>query len=85
VKFAARKEKVVAAVGTAKADPLMAATETLDDAAFEAVMGALSASADTESNSKMFQEKGVTVEVVASQVTEESAEMKMLKKKYGAK
>jgi len=45
-KFAARKEKVVLAIGTEKADGLMLATHSLDDVAFAAVVGALAGSVD---------------------------------------
>lgn len=81
-KLAARKERVVAAVGTDKADGVMAAVESLDDAAFEAIVSAMQGSVDAEAKSSMFKEVGVTAEVDASKVAEESQEMKLLKAKY---
>lgn len=83
-KLAARKEKVVAAIGTEKADGLMLATEGLDDTAFEAVVSALAGSVAAEAASPLFKEVGVTAEADAAKVVEESAEMKLLKKQYGA-
>jgi hypothetical protein len=62
-KFAARKDKVVATVGTAKADAIMAATAVLDDASFEAVVSALAASFEQEKKTVMFNEVGANVEV----------------------
>ena len=62
-KFAARKDKVVATVGTAKADAIMAATAVLDDASFNAVVSAFAASFEQEKNSAMFNEVGVNLEV----------------------
>lgn len=87
-KLEARKAQVVAAIGTEKADALMAATESLDDAAFNAVVSAMAGSVDTESKTALFQEVGVTAEVDAVQAVEagsESKEMKLLKAKYGVK
>lgn len=85
-KLAARKEKVVAAIGTEKAEGLMAATGHLDDAAFEAVVSALAGSVEAEASSDLFKEVGVDAEVDAAKVVEESEEMKLLKQKYqGAK
>ena len=61
-RLATRKEAIVAAVGTDKAETLMAATETLDDAQFNAVVGAMAASFEAEAKSKMFTEAGVSAE-----------------------
>lgn len=83
-KLAARKEKVVAAIGTERADALLKVTENMDDAAFEAVVSALGVSAETEANSALFKEVGASGEADASQVVE-SAEMRILKQKYGKK
>jgi hypothetical protein len=83
-KLAARKEKIVAAIGTEKADALMVATGSLDDAAFEAVVSAMTGSMDAEAKSSLFTEVGVTAEADAAKVVEESAEMRILKKTYGA-
>lgn len=77
-----RKQKIEAAVGTEKAPALMAATSNLDDAAFDAVVSALSLTGDVESKSKMFTETGATAEVDASKVPTESAEAKLLREKY---
>jgi chromosome segregation ATPase len=64
----ARKEKIVAAVGTARADALMTATEQLDEAAFTAVVSALNVSAEVEKQSEMFTEKGVAAEADPAKV-----------------
>jgi hypothetical protein len=83
----ARKEKIVAAVGTARADALFAATSNLEDAAFDSVIGALVTSASAEASSKLFTEVGVTGEPSPAQAAApavESAEMKILREKYAA-
>lgn len=59
-KAQARREKVEAALGTTKADEVLAATKDLDDAAFESIVGAFALSFDKEANSPTFKEKGVT-------------------------
>ena len=64
-KAVARKAKVEAAIGTAKAPSLLAATDSLDDASFEAIVASLATSLDTEANSPMFTEKGVASEADA--------------------
>lgn len=84
-KLAARKEKIVAAIGTEKADALMEATDALDDAQFNAVVSAMAGSVEAEAKTDLFKEVGVTAEADASKVNEESAEMKILKQKYAAK
>lgn len=84
-KAASRKEKVVAAIGTEKAEGLLAATENLDDAAFEAVVSALAGSIEAEAQTNLFKEEGVAAEADAGKVVEESKEMKILKAKYGKK
>lgn len=87
-KLEARKAKVEAAIGTEKAPGLLAATEGLDDAAFEAVVSALAGSVSAEADTTMFQEVGVTAEVDAVQAVEagsQSKEMKLLQAKYGKK
>jgi hypothetical protein len=58
-KLAARKEKVVAAIGTEKAQGLLSATEELDDAAFGAVVSALVGSVEAEAKTGLFNEVGV--------------------------
>lgn len=79
----ARKEKVVAIIGTEKADALMAATAHLDDAAFEAVVSALAVSVEVEASSDMFKEVGVDAEVDTAKAVQESEEMRLIKQKYG--
>lgn len=85
VKLAARKEKVIAAIGTDRADALMAATEGLDDAQFSAVVSAMAVATDAETKSPLFNEVGVTAEADAAAVVEESVEARILKQKYGVK
>lgn len=80
--FEARKAVVEAAVGTGKADALMLATEQLDDAQFNAIVSAMAMSFDNESKSLMFKEVGVSASTDATEVQEESAEMKLLKAKH---
>jgi hypothetical protein len=84
-KLAARMSKIEAAIGTEKAAGLMAATEGLEDAAFEAVVSALVGSVNAEANTSLFKEVGVTAEADATKIVTESAEMRILKQKYGAK
>ncbi len=80
--LAARKEKVTAIVGTVKAEEFMTAAGAFSDVQFEAVVGMLAASFDNENKSLMFKEVGVSATADATQVVEESAEMKALKAKY---
>lgn len=85
-KAAARKQLVEAAIGTEKAAGLLAATENLDDAGFEAVVSALTGSVEAEAKTAMFTEVGQSGEVNASAVVaaaEESTTMKLLKAKFG--
>lgn len=85
-RLSARKEAVVAAVGTSKADALMTATETLDDAAFNAIVGAMTVNMEVEASTPAFNEVGQTGKVdtnlVADAGRKESAEMKILKTKF---
>jgi len=81
-KFAARKEKVVLAIGTAKADGLMLATQGLDDAAFEAVVSALAGSVDAEASTNLFTEVGVAAAADTTKIVNESPEMSIIKQKY---
>lgn len=74
----ARKKKIVAAVGTAKADALMASTLTLADADFESIVGALGASFETEAKTKLFTETGVAGETDATVVAAPSGVMAIL-------
>jgi hypothetical protein len=76
-----RKEKIVAAVGTEKADALVAATEGMDEAAFNAVMSAVTVAGEKESKSAMFNEVGASADVEADKVNNESAEMRIIREK----
>lgn len=58
----ARKESIITAVGTEKAGALMAATESLDDVQFGAIISAMAASFENESKSAMFSEQGMAAE-----------------------
>lgn len=58
-KLAARKEKVVAALGTDRADAFMAATLAMPDAQFDTVMAAMAVTSAGEAASPAFTEKGV--------------------------
>lgn len=83
---AARKEKVMAAIGeNDKATKLLAATEGMEDAAFEAVVSALAGSIEQEAKSEMFKDVGVDAKADASKTIEKSAVMKALEDKYQAK
>lgn len=86
-RMSARKESIVASVGTAKADALLAATDNLDDASFNAVVSAMSGTYEAEAKTAMFKEVGMAAKTDPSAVAEmsepeESAEAKMLKAKY---
>lgn len=81
-KFTARKEKVVMAIGTEKADGLMLATQELDDAAFGAVVSALAGSVEVEAKTGLFQEVGVSASADTTKIVAESPEMKILKQKF---
>lgn len=81
-KFTARKEKVVLAIGTEKADGLMLATQGLDDVAFEAVVTALAGSVDVEASTELFTEVGVAASADTTKIVAESAEMRIIKNKY---
>lgn len=81
-KFVARKEKVVSAIGTEKADGLMLATQGLDDVAFDAVVSALAGSVDVEASTNLFKEVGVSANADTTKIVDESPEMKILKQKY---
>lgn len=84
LKLTARKEKVVASLGTERAEALLKATEGMDDAAFEAVASALGVSAAVEAASPLFKEVGVDAQADASKIVE-SPEMRILKNKYAKK
>lgn len=78
----ARKEKIEATVGSEKVDALMTATTGLDDAAFDAVLSAMTLATDKEAKSKMFTEQGAAAEVDPGKVAELSAEMKLLQSRF---
>lgn len=63
VKMDARLSKLKAAVGDVQAEKLMAATQDMDDEAFEKIAGAVAATYDAEANSQLFTEAGVDAEV----------------------
>lgn len=71
-KLAARKEKVETVIGTAKAPALLSATESLDDAAFEAVVSAIQGSVEQESKSELFREVGASGSADALNVEEDA-------------
>lgn len=84
-RLAVRKEKLVAAVGTARADALMESTQAVDDTAFETVLSALTLSTSLESKSKLFTEQGADAQADASKtVTVESETMKIVKQRVAA-
>ena len=78
--LAARKQRVEMAIGTEKAPTMLSATEQLDDAQFEAIVSAMAMSFETEANSQMFKETGVSAKAEAV-ADEESLEMKIIKAK----
>lgn len=82
VKMDARLASLSKEVGDERAKNVLAATEALDDAQFEAIASALKLSADTEAKSALFTEQGANEEVSADARNEESAEMKLIKAKY---
>jgi hypothetical protein len=82
-KMTARKAAVVDVIGDAKAESFLAATEGLDDAAFQAVASALTGKAAAEATSALFTEVGVDGQVDATNPARtESKEMKLLREKY---
>lgn len=83
-KMEARKEKVTSLLGTVRADALLQVTEGMDDAAFDAVVSALGIGAEAEAEAPLFKEVGVAAQADAAVVTE-SAEMRILKQKFGKK
>lgn len=62
----ARKTSLTKALGTVKADALLASLESLDDATFNTVVSTMSAGLDAEGNTAAFTEAGVTVETTQS-------------------
>jgi hypothetical protein len=84
-KMAARKATVVDVIGDLKADAFLAATENLDDGAFDAVASALTGRAADEAASKLFREVGVDAQADATNTATESAEARILRAQYAAK
>ena len=81
-KFAARKEKVVLAIGSSeKSEALMLATQDLNDVSFDAVVKALAGSVDAEASSSLFTEVGVSANVDTTKIVGESSVMKLINKK----
>ena len=80
----ARMSRLVAAVGDLKADGVYAATQEMNDQAFEAVVAAMEAGLDREA--KSFAPAGVDAtansDAVAAAGEGESLEAKMLRQKY---
>lgn len=58
-KLKARSDKAVAALGTEKAEKLLAATSALDDPTFETILAVSSNSLQDESKTELFKETGV--------------------------
>jgi hypothetical protein len=82
VKTAARKLAVVNAVGTVKADALMAATASLEDSAFDAVMAAMTTTAAAEADTALFKEVGVDAEASTTSLADSNPVMDYLTAKY---
>ena len=80
-KTAARKLAVVAAVGTDKADALLAATTSLEDEAFNAVMAAMTTASTVEAKSSLFTESGVDAAASAT-LADSNPTMDYLTAKY---
>jgi len=81
----ARSKAIVDAVGTDKAPALLAATDSLDDEQFNAIVNAMAQSFEKEAATALFKEVGVAASGDASQAAEESQEMQLLKQKYQPK
>lgn len=85
-RLALRQEKIVAAVGEGeRADALRAATEGMEDAAFDAVLAAVGATFVAESKSALFTEVGVAAEADASKAMQSNGTRRILEEKYGPK
>jgi len=72
-KFAARKVKVEAAIGTEKAVTLLAAVGHAEDSVFDAVMAAMSTSAVAEAATLLFKEVGVDGKVDPAKLAADTA------------
>lgn len=83
MKLAARKEKIVAAIGETTADGVLEATKNMEDAQFETVVAALAGRNATEAKSALFTEIGVDAATATPQANGGvSEEMKLLRQKY---
>lgn len=84
-KLAARKEAIVAALGTERADAFMAATKDMPDEQFKTVMAAMALNAEAEANKPEFTEVGVDAQADVNALQAEAASngtAAILKAKY---
>ena len=82
MKTASRKEKLANVIGSENPsfDSIFGAVESLDDAAFDVIVGGYKQQAIAEANSPMFQEAGFTVD--AEEIKPETGlQLRQLKKK----
>lgn len=87
-KLANRKSLVEAAVGTVKADSVMAAVAGLDDGAFATVLSAMTAGTATEADTPLFKEQGVDASADVTAITkaaESNPVLDILQAKYQPK
>lgn len=82
MKMDARLASLSKEVGDERAAKVLAATEGMDDAAFDAIASALKMSADNEAKSTLFTEQGANEEVSPDARQTETTEMKILKEKF---
>jgi hypothetical protein len=61
----ARTSAITASVGTSQLEAMLTATNGMDDAAFDTIIGAMAKSFKAEANSPMFKEVGIAAEVEA--------------------
>ena len=76
----ARKAKLVAVIGTEKAETTFEAVKGLEDGAFDAVLAAMATSVEKEAQTELFKETGVAGD--AEPAKEMTAEEKILRDKY---
>lgn len=84
-KLAARKDAIVAALGTDRADAFMAATAAMPDAQFHTVMAAMAVASTNEASQPEFKEVGVEGKADMAKVEADAASngtMDYLKSKY---
>lgn len=84
-KLDARKAKVIATVGTEKAEALTAATASMEDGAFDAVMAAMATTATAEAATPLFKEVGVEASADTTKLVTGNATMDYLVSKYKTK